>query len=273
MLNRFQLDNLRRGMPRNNTNGGDSGSTSTSDTTTNNYDKRVAVNSGIGLSADASSITINALDGGAINAALDYANKSFGAAALVANNSVIGAMETIDRGAARVAASHAESLDFANKAFGTASLVANNAVIGALETVDRGAAREHQANVAALDFANKSFGTAALVANNAQVAAFETVDREAARTKDSVDKALAAVAGAGRDSSLTFTQSLDFAKGVFDKGLSVLDTAGKQVEAQAGLIGKAWDNAKGAGAEKQMLMYVAVGAVALVAVVTVWGKR
>ncbi len=208
ILNRFQIDNLRRGMPCNNTNGGGGSSSSSSSTTTQNFDKRVAVDTGIGLSSDSSTVTINALDGGAVNA----------------------------------------SLDFANKQFGTAALVANNSVIGALETVDRGAAREHEANVNALDFANKSFGAAATVANNALVGALDTVDRDA-------------------------TRSIDFARSVFESGLSVLGTAGKQVEAQTTLLAKAYDNAKGDGTEKQTLMYVALAAVAVVAVATVWGSK
>lgn len=208
ILSPFQIMNMRLGQPINNTNGGGGSSSSSSSTTTQNFDKRVAVDTGIGLSSDSSTVTINALDGGAVNA----------------------------------------SLDFANKQFGTAALVANNSVIGALETVDRSAARELQHNLAALDFANKSFGAAATVANNALVGALDTVDRDAAR-------------------------SIDFARSVFSSGLSVLDAAGKQVEAQSALISKAYDNAKGDGTEKQIIFYVAVGAVALVAVASVWGRR
>lgn len=155
--------------------GGGSSSASNTSTTTQNYDKRVAVDTGVGLSSDSSTVTVNALDANAI----------------------------------------IEAFDFATKAGANAALIANNSTVGALETVDRNAALTGKA----------------------------------------------------------FTDSLDFARTVFSQGLNVLTIAGDQVKAQGNLIASAWDNSKGSGAEKQTLFYVAVGAVALVAVATVWGKK
>lgn len=46
------------------------GKSSSNATTTNNIDKRIAVESGIGVSADNSAVTLNVLDGGIVNEAL-----------------------------------------------------------------------------------------------------------------------------------------------------------------------------------------------------------
>ena len=50
--------------------GGGSSSSSTS-STTQNYDKRVAVETGVGLSSDSSTVTVNTLDAGIVQKALD----------------------------------------------------------------------------------------------------------------------------------------------------------------------------------------------------------
>lgn len=50
--------------------GGGSSSSSTS-TTTHTTDKRLVVDAGIGISSDASTVTVNALDAGIVNKALD----------------------------------------------------------------------------------------------------------------------------------------------------------------------------------------------------------
>ena len=129
------------------------------------------------------------------------------------------------------------AFDFASGTASAASLIVNNAAIGALEAVDR-------ANLSSLDFA-----------------------------KDTFAKAFGALAASDQETGKTLAQALEFAKTVFMSGLEVLDEAGTQINSQTELIAKAWDNAKGSGTEKQTLFYVAVGAVALVAVVTVWGKK
>mgnify|MGYP000694537713 CR=1 FL=1 len=46
------------------------GKSSSNATTTNNTDKRIAVESGVGVSADKSTVTLNVLDGGIVNEAL-----------------------------------------------------------------------------------------------------------------------------------------------------------------------------------------------------------
>ena len=51
-------------------------SSSSSSNTTNNYDKRVATQSGLGLSGDANTVTVTTLDGGAIKSAFDFAAAS-----------------------------------------------------------------------------------------------------------------------------------------------------------------------------------------------------
>lgn len=57
--------------------GGDSSSSSTQQTTTTNVDKRQVVdNGGVGVSSDSSNVTINTLDSGAINGAIDLSKSS-----------------------------------------------------------------------------------------------------------------------------------------------------------------------------------------------------
>lgn len=51
--------------------GGGGSSESTNQTTTTNTDKRLVVDSGIGISSDSSSVTVNALDAGIVEKALD----------------------------------------------------------------------------------------------------------------------------------------------------------------------------------------------------------
>jgi len=51
--------------------GGGSKSSSSSATTTTNTDKRIAVESGIGISSDSSTVTVEALDGAIVQKALD----------------------------------------------------------------------------------------------------------------------------------------------------------------------------------------------------------
>lgn len=142
----------------------------------------------------------------------------------------------------------ARAFDFASGTASAASLIVNNTAIGALEAVDR-------ANLSSLDFAR-----------GANLNALDFA-------KDTFGKAFGALAASDQETSKTLAQALEFAKTVFMSGLEVLDEAGTQINSQTELIAKAWDNAKGSGTEKQTLFYVAVGAVALVAVVTVWGKK
>lgn len=65
---------------------------------------------------------------------------------------------------------------------------------------------------------------------------------------------------------------LDFAKDVFTQGLTVLDKAGAQVQAQTALVSKAYDNAQGEGAQKNYVAAAALATVAIVAV-NVWSKK
>lgn len=50
------------------------GSSSSNETTTQNVDKRLVVDSGIGISSDSSSVNVTALDAGAITDAFEFAN-------------------------------------------------------------------------------------------------------------------------------------------------------------------------------------------------------
>lgn len=67
---------LQQGMPpgRSMANGGGGGSSSSSSsnvTETTNVDKRIAIESGIGISSDSSTVTVQALDGDIVKKALD----------------------------------------------------------------------------------------------------------------------------------------------------------------------------------------------------------
>jgi len=55
---------------------GGGGGSSSSSATTNNTDKRLVVSGGVGVSADNSNVTVQALDGGAIKGALDFATSA-----------------------------------------------------------------------------------------------------------------------------------------------------------------------------------------------------
>ena len=57
-------------------NGGGGGSSSSNETTTQNIDKRLVVDAGIGISSDSSSVNVTALDGGAVQAAFEFAGKT-----------------------------------------------------------------------------------------------------------------------------------------------------------------------------------------------------
>lgn len=52
------------------------GSSSSNQTTTQNIDKRLVVDSGIGISSDSSTLHVTALDGGAVNSAFEFATKN-----------------------------------------------------------------------------------------------------------------------------------------------------------------------------------------------------
>ncbi len=52
------------------------GSSSSNETTTQNIDKRLVVDSGIGISSDSSTLHVNALDGGAITEAFEFAKSN-----------------------------------------------------------------------------------------------------------------------------------------------------------------------------------------------------
>ena len=212
-----QLMLLRMGLPLIPANdlGGGSGSSSSSASTSNvtdtttvqNFDKRVAVNSGVGISSDSSTITVNATstDAATVQAALDFATTAQGTAALVQNNSLVGAIESIDRANAR--STDAVTL----------------------------------ANSHALDFAAST-----------------------------VAGALGVVGQSDQMTNKTLNDALGFAQTVFTAGVGLVSKASDQVTQQNQLLATAYDNAKGDGTQKTQLMYVAIGAVALIAVATQW---
>lgn len=65
--------------------------------------------------------------------------------------------------------------------------------------------------------------------------------------------------------------TLGFTKDIFAAGLTVLDKAGKQVEAQTALVAQAYDAAKGEATQKNIIAAAALATVAIVAI-KVWGK-
>jgi hypothetical protein len=65
--------------------------------------------------------------------------------------------------------------------------------------------------------------------------------------------------------------TLGFTKDIFAAGLTVLDKAGRQVEAQTALVAKAYDSAKGEATQKNLLAAAALATVAVVAI-KVWAK-
>lgn len=73
-----QIFLIARGLPPIPANdlGGGGGSSSSSASTTTTVDKRLALQSGVGISSDSSSVTVNALDGGAIAAAAGAINSA-----------------------------------------------------------------------------------------------------------------------------------------------------------------------------------------------------
>jgi hypothetical protein len=66
-------------------------------------------------------------------------------------------------------------------------------------------------------------------------------------------------------------ETLGFTRDIFAAGLTVLDKAGKQVEAQTALVAKAYDSAKGEQTQKNLVAATALAAVAIVAI-KVWAK-
>lgn len=106
---------------------GGGGSSSAATTTTNNLDKRLVVSSGTGVSADNSNVTINNTDGGAVTAAMTFANNlggkafgfadSFGRTALgVANNANVGANSLSGQALGVASGTSKAALDFASGA-------------------------------------------------------------------------------------------------------------------------------------------------------------
>lgn len=71
---------------------GGGGGSSTSATTTTSVDKRLVVDSGVGVSSDSSTVNVSALDGGAIKSAFDFA----ALAGQGAGDTVIAALELAD---------------------------------------------------------------------------------------------------------------------------------------------------------------------------------
>lgn len=84
--------------------------------------------------------------------------------------------------------------------------------------------------------------------------------------RQQVMRALALVEASDQQSGKTLSEALGFAKDVFDSGISVLDKAGEQINDQAELIAKAYDNAKGEATQKNLIAAASLAAVAIVAV-------
>jgi hypothetical protein len=160
--------------------GGDSSSSSSSSTTNQNQDRRIVVEGGVGVSSDESTVNVSALDGGAIDRAIDLATSTIGS-----SEARLG--DILD-------ASSAQLSDV-------------------------------------VEFARAS-------------------DAQRAQTLDSI-------LGLGRT--------------VLEQGFGLLDRAQTGIQDQGALLSTAYDNAQGAGDEKQLVAYAVIGAVAFVAVKS-WGK-
>lgn len=86
-----------------------------------------------------------------------------------------------------------------------------------------------------------------------------------------VSGALELVKASDQATAKTVSEQLGFTKEIFAAGLTVLDKAGKQVEAQTKLVANAFDTARGEGTQKNLIAAAALATVAIVAV-KVWGK-
>lgn len=84
---------------------------------------------------------------------------------------------------------------------------------------------------------------------------------DAGAFKQAVDFA----AQSGTDAQKNFGLALQFAGNVYNSAFSVLDSARQGVAASGDLVAKAYDNAKGQGDQKTMLLVLAGAAIALVA--------
>jgi hypothetical protein len=122
----------------------------------------------------------------------------------------------------------------------------------------------------ALDFADRSLmqgaaaiGNAATIQNNAVIGAIEASDRA---RNSALDFGRVALSSSTASTEKSLSSALGFAGDALNGARSAFSTAIDKVSS-------AYDAAKGEGDEKQTLFYVAIAAVALVAVVTVWGKH
>lgn len=86
-----------------------------------------------------------------------------------------------------------------------------------------------------------------------------------------IDKAFTFAAANDQQTGKNISNTLAFAKDIFDQGLTVLDKAGQQIQQQTELVAKAYDTAQGAGDQKTILAAAGLAAVAIVAI-KVWGK-
>ncbi len=93
-----------------------------------------------------------------------------------------------------------------------------------------------------------------------------------AGARDIAANALALVAASDQQTGQNLSTVLGFARDVFTTGIGVLDKAGKQIDAQTGLIAKAYDNAQGEGTQKNLVAAAALATVAIVAV-KAWGNK
>lgn len=76
---------------------GGGGSSSSNQTETNQIDKRMVIESGIGISSDSSTVSVQALDGGAVSAALNANVRAFQESANVVNAATAAQDATSER--------------------------------------------------------------------------------------------------------------------------------------------------------------------------------
>ncbi len=95
------------------------GSSSSNSTTTQNVDKRLVVDSGIGISSDSSTLHVTALDGGAITSAFDFATKNDAIQGQTAQQ-LIGLADRVFEGAFTVLDKNAEIVKTAGQTVATA---------------------------------------------------------------------------------------------------------------------------------------------------------
>jgi len=74
---------------------GGGGSSSSNQTSTQQIDKRLVVDAGIGISSDSSTVSVNALDGGAVKESLATAGEAISALSSVSSLALTGGAKTV----------------------------------------------------------------------------------------------------------------------------------------------------------------------------------